>query len=93
MARQGSRVAEKIGERLRTARQAAGLTQLELANLAGVDPSGLQSYESGRAAPNIGSLIRLGAALAIDPGDFLRDLTTTDLPSRDVRSDGRRRRA
>jgi transcriptional regulator with XRE-family HTH domain len=58
-----------IGEELRTAREAAGLTQEELAFKAGVDRSYISLLENDRKSPTLDMLFRickaLGASLAV----------------------------
>jgi transcriptional regulator with XRE-family HTH domain len=50
--------------RLRSARRALGLTQVRLAFLAGMDPTQVADWESGRHAPSDSSVSRLWRALA-----------------------------
>jgi transcriptional regulator with XRE-family HTH domain len=52
-----------------------GLTQDQLAANTGIDSSNLRAYESGRAMPNIHSLVRIAYGLGIPPGDLLDGLT------------------
>lgn len=92
MARQSSEAAKKIGRVIRAHRDAAQLTQNQLANLAGVDASGLQGWEAGRGLPGIGSLVKLADTLGISPGEFIADLVPRDLPEGDA-PDGRREAA
>ncbi|MFJ9391306.1 helix-turn-helix domain-containing protein [Nocardioides sp. NPDC101246] len=51
---------------LRTARRAAGLTQAELARLAGTSQATLSTYERGRQAPSLKTVGRLLAAAGFD---------------------------
>jgi uncharacterized protein len=50
------------GALLRDARTRAGLSQTELARLAGVAQSVVSAYESGRRQPSLSTLARLVAA-------------------------------
>ena len=42
---------QRLGERIRSAREAAGMTQVDLARVSGIDNSSLSHYESGRRMP------------------------------------------
>jgi uncharacterized protein len=61
---------KEAGSLLRQARQAAGLTQAELARRAGITQSVISAYESGRREPAVSTLSRLigatGATLRLD---------------------------
>ncbi len=56
-----------IGERIRTARKGAGLTQAELAEKAGVAAITVHQYESGKRQPRIEHLVSIAAALGVHP--------------------------
>ena len=56
-----------IGERLRRARKARKVTQLELAARTGVAHSTVVRIERGQAAPRIETLGRFAEALGVDP--------------------------
>lgn len=59
-----------FGARLRRARLAAGLTQEELAERAGLSARGIQDLERGlRATPQRETVRRLAAALGVPPGE------------------------
>jgi transcriptional regulator with XRE-family HTH domain len=51
------------------------LTQDELAAATGIDSSNIRAYENGRALPSVQSLVRLAAALGVQPGELLDGLT------------------
>lgn len=76
----GSEAAAIIGARIAEARLSAGATQMDLAYHARVNPSSLASYESGRALPNLSTLVRLAQTLSIDPGELIRDLSWASFP-------------
>jgi transcriptional regulator with XRE-family HTH domain len=59
-----------FGQRLRSARLAAGLTQRELARLAGMDRSALQRTEAGRDVL-LGTIVLLADALGCDLADLI----------------------
>jgi transcriptional regulator with XRE-family HTH domain len=52
-----------IGENIKAARLAAGMTQKELAVKVGVPYQSLQRWERGAFKPSMGNLINLAAAL------------------------------
>ena len=62
---------------LRAARQAAKLSQVRLARLAGIDRSYLASIESGSRDPSADALMRLSAALGVDPRDLFPDMAAS----------------
>jgi transcriptional regulator with XRE-family HTH domain len=72
-------------------RQAKGMTQDQVAVASDIDSSNIRAYESGRAMPNIQSLVRIAAALDVEPGELLEGLSP-ELFTRPG-DDGRRRRA
>lgn len=51
--------------RVRHGRYACGLTQTELAKLAGLQPSAIAHFEAGRRTPNIENLFKLSKALMV----------------------------
>jgi transcriptional regulator with XRE-family HTH domain len=62
---------EVFAQNLRLARQAAGITQEELALTAGLDMSNVSRYESGTREPGVRVVFRLAAALGVSPGQLL----------------------
>lgn len=65
---------EGFGDRLRAARERAGLTLRELGESARIDYSQISRYEQGLALPRPGTVIRLAAVLAVPP-EHLREGT------------------
>jgi len=59
--------------RLRSARQAAGLTRTELAAAINRGEQTVVSYELGRVQPPLATLDSLAAALSVRPGDLLEE--------------------
>ncbi len=51
---------------IRTARDMAGLTQTELAELAGVTQQAISAYETGRKDPTLATLTRLVAGAGLE---------------------------
>ncbi len=56
---------------LRRARQAAGVSQEELANLAGVDRTYVSSLERSVYAASVDVIERIADALEVEPSDLL----------------------
>jgi len=63
-------MAESFGERLRKTREDKGLSQSELAQKAGFQPSAIAHFESNRRSPSFDNLRRLADSLAVTI-DFL----------------------
>ena len=61
---------------LREYRRKAGMTQEQLAGLAGISKGFLGKMETGRKWPNIDMLIRLAQALNVRPGEMTDALVT-----------------
>ncbi|MEG2933613.1 MAG: helix-turn-helix transcriptional regulator [Gordonibacter sp.] len=57
----------RIGEKIRTIRQARGLTQKELSKTAGIGESALRSYELGNRLPKERPLEKIAMALRVRP--------------------------
>ena len=62
---------EKIGERLKTAREIAKMTQVKLAETANIARTSIVHYEQGNVVPGSLELIRLAKALNISPNYIL----------------------
>lgn len=60
-----------FGARLRALREAAGMTQGDLADAAGVGRVILNRYEAGKAEPSWSVIVALATALDVGPNDFL----------------------
>lgn len=65
------------GDRIRSARERAGLTQDELAARCAVDRAVVAQWEAGTAAPDPQALAALAAALQADPGWFRGTVAAT----------------
>jgi len=61
-------IAEAVGSALLDARRQAGLTQVELSALSGIDPAAISRYELGVGMPKVVNLLRLERALGIGDG-------------------------
>ncbi len=78
-------IAEQIrvfGDNLRRARRQAGCTQVELSSATPLDRAAISRLECGERAPDLPTLLRLCAALGVEPGDLLRDIGPRTSPRR-----------
>lgn len=66
-----------IGERLKIARRAAGLSQRALAEAAGVSAMAISKYERGLDIPGSAVLLRLAETLGVKTEYFVRPITVT----------------
>ncbi|MCZ6937495.1 XRE family transcriptional regulator [Micrococcus luteus] len=71
MGRVASPVAALVGSRIIARRNELGMTAAELSRRSGVSAANISFYENGRSLMNIGSLLRIAAALEIDPSVLL----------------------
>ena len=60
-----------LGDELRKAREAAGLTQEQLADGAGVDRTYVSILERNLQSPTVDTLVRLCRVLGVRPSEFL----------------------
>src|SRR4051812_24916707 len=63
--RQVKSMATVFADRLRTTREKKGLSQTDLAGKAGLQPSAVSHFETGRRAPSFDNLRRLADALDV----------------------------
>jgi transcriptional regulator with XRE-family HTH domain len=63
----------RFGQRLRHCRRQAGLSQLALADRAGVDLAAVSFLERAKRAPNLTTLVRVARAAEVHPGVLLED--------------------
>ena len=69
-------LSKKIAYRLRTLREAAGLSQQQVAERADLSLSLIAKMEQGRKAdPRASTLLALAGALGVRPGQLIEDLT------------------
>lgn len=75
-----SEARRKLGERFQSARLERGVTQMELANLAGMNVSNYGKIERGVNNPSFETVIRLAGVLGVDPGELVTGIGIDDLP-------------
>lgn len=70
-----SEICQTIGERIRSARGKAKLTQRQVAAaLGGIDPGQVSRWERGKAAPTVLQLLRIGGRCNARPETFIEGL-------------------
>jgi transcriptional regulator with XRE-family HTH domain len=69
-----ARVQRAFGDRVRAAREAAGLSQESLAELAGLHRTYAGSVERGERNLSLINIVRIASALGTDPSDLMRGL-------------------
>lgn len=73
-------IQEKVGKRVKSLRINAGISQMELASLAGLDRTYITSVENGRRNISIVSLEKIVCALNLTLKDFFYDTTFSEKP-------------
>ena len=66
------RIGGSKGDNIKKYREAAGLTQTQLAEKIGTDQRQIWRYESSNRAPSAYQIIDIAKALNVDPGDLLK---------------------
>jgi transcriptional regulator with XRE-family HTH domain len=69
---------QTFGERVRTEREAQGLSQEVLAARSGVHWTFVGQVERGRRNLNLHNLLKLAAGLGVDPGQLVHGLRPPD---------------
>ena len=78
--------AEELGNRLKEAREARGLTQRELGRHVGITAQSISNYEAGgKATPSLSTLLKITAALGVPPSQLLDHLDDRSRTARDPR--------
>jgi transcriptional regulator with XRE-family HTH domain len=80
MPQPSSEAARLFGERVRAERLRLGLSQDEVAHLAGMNVSNYGKIERGIGNPVLHTIVRLGAVLGTDPGVFVAGIGGDTLP-------------
>lgn len=62
----------EIGERIRTRRRAAGLSQVQLGERIGRDHKTVHRYETAQRAPSLTDLLLIAGALDVELADLVR---------------------
>jgi transcriptional regulator with XRE-family HTH domain len=75
-----SNASRTVGERLKAARLELGVSQMDLAYLAGMNVANYGKIERGIGNPTLDSLVRLAGVMGLDPGTLVAGLGLSDLP-------------
>lgn len=75
-----STAARIFGDRVREERQRLGLTQDELAHLAGMNVSNYGKIERGIGNPVLHTIVRLAVVVGVDPSVLVSGMTAEHLP-------------
>jgi transcriptional regulator with XRE-family HTH domain len=68
-----SGVARDFGDKMREAREKAGLTQEALADLTGMSRGAISPLERGEHLPRLDTLLKLAGALGVEPSSLIAD--------------------
>lgn len=71
-----------LAKRLRTAREAAGISANKLSRLTDVSRESILEIEKGRQPPRLTTLFKLADALKVDPANLLAGLNDVDVQGR-----------
>lgn len=66
--------AEELGRRVRASRKTARLSQEKLGELAGLHRTYIGHLERGEVNPSLYNIIRVAAALKVDPAELVQGL-------------------
>ncbi|GAA4266939.1 helix-turn-helix transcriptional regulator [Frondihabitans peucedani] len=80
MPQPSSEAARLFGERVRDERLRLGLSQDEVAHLAGMNVSNYGKIERGIGNPVLHTIVRLGTVLGVDPAVFVTGIGADALP-------------
>lgn len=61
-----------VGANIAAARSARGMRSMDLAIAVGVSKQAVSMWEHGRALPRLATLLRVAAALGVDPSELVR---------------------
>lgn len=78
-----SSAARMIGERIRNARRALGISMDDLSELAEVSLTTIGKIERGAQSPTAETLVRISSALEIDAGSLISGLRAEDFGERE----------
>jgi transcriptional regulator with XRE-family HTH domain len=70
----GRQAAEEFGRRVRKCRTNLGMSQEKLGEQASLHRTYIGHVERGEVNPSLHNIIRVAAALKVDPGDLVRGL-------------------
>ncbi|MDA9420958.1 hypothetical protein XH97_02090 [Bradyrhizobium sp. CCBAU 53380] len=71
MAKSQKRVRAALGQKVRHLRRSLKLTQADLADAAGIRRASVIDVERGQANPTLDTIVRIAAALRVEPSELL----------------------
>ncbi|WP_225125950.1 MULTISPECIES: helix-turn-helix domain-containing protein [unclassified Bradyrhizobium] len=71
MAKSQKRVRAALGQKVRHLRRSLKLTQADLADEAGIRRASVIDVERGQANPTLDTIVRIAAALRVEPSELL----------------------
>jgi transcriptional regulator with XRE-family HTH domain len=74
--------ASRFAARLKELREAAGLTQMQLADAAGLSQRAVSHWEQGLREPAWSNVVAMAEALGVDCRAFLKEPASTPAPKR-----------
>ncbi|MCS5719103.1 helix-turn-helix domain-containing protein [Herbiconiux sp. CPCC 205763] len=77
-----SEAARVLGDRIRDERRRFAISQMDLAELAGLHFTNLGRIERGQANPSLSTILRIASALNLNPAFLVDGLTADMLPDR-----------
>lgn len=75
-----SEASRVLGERIREYRRRFGLSQDDVANLAGMNVSNYGKIERGLSNPTFFTVVRIATVLGVDPAHLVEGITADSLP-------------
>ena len=81
MAKAISQAAGTLGARVRTRREALGLSQEALAHQSGIHWTFLGQVERGQRNMSLHNLLKVAAGLGVDPGELVKGLRPPEDPT------------
>jgi transcriptional regulator with XRE-family HTH domain len=75
----GSVAARKVGVRIREERRRLGISQMDMAYLAGMNVANVGRIERGEGNPTLETLVRISAILDVGVSDLVADILSGDV--------------
>lgn len=76
-----SEAARVVGERIRGERQKIGVSQMDLADLAGLNVAHFGRIERGETNPSLETLVRIAAVLGVEASRLIAGISVEQFPS------------
>ena len=76
-----SEAARLVGERIRGERQRIGVSQMDLAGLAGINVAHFGRIERGETNPSLEILVRVASVLGVEAASLISGITAEQFPA------------